>query len=333
MKMKGKIVKRFGILFVAALFVAVLLAAGNTHAAAWPDKGKILTMYVAAGAGSGSDMAGRVIAQFLEQELGVKVVVINKAGGGNQVGITEYLSKAGTDGYTILCLNTPVAASTYLDPDRKAPYNMKDIQLVANYGHSSVAVAVKKGGKYKTLQDLVTAAKANPNKIKGTASSAMSQSDYGMILLEKATGIILAHMFFDQQGEQRAALLGDHVDAEFNNTFELVPGQKSGEIQTVAVFDTKEDPYLPGIPTAESQGFKVYMYAGFGLAYKMGTPKEIVDTVAAAVKRASAKPALLEMFKKVGLDVRPLSGQEYAAYWKYNEDVVKGVLEDMKKRR
>ena len=315
-----------------ALCLAVLLMAG-TASAAWPEKGKVLTMYVASGAGGGSDMAGRMIASVLEKELGVKVVVINKGGGGSQIGVTEYMAKAGTDGYTILCANTPVTISPYMDPARKATYNLsRDMKMAVGYGFSPCAVAVKKGGKYKSLKDLVEAAKANPGKIKGTASGPMVQNDLSMVLLNKAAGIQIARMYFDQQGEQRAALLGGHVDAEFNNDFELIAGNKSGEIETLAVFDKEPAAALPGVKTAESMGYKVYMAAAYGLGYKTGTPQEVLDAVEAAVLRASKKPEMAESFQKIGLGVKIMTGKEYTAYWKGIEEVVGDVIKDAAKK-
>jgi tripartite-type tricarboxylate transporter receptor subunit TctC len=321
--------KRFGVILAAAVCVAFLLTVG-TASAAWPEKGKVLTMYVASGAGGGSDMAGRTIAAVLEKELGIHVVVVNKGGGGSQIGATEYMAKAGTDGYTIFCANTPVTISPYMDPARKATYNLgKDMTMAAGYGFSPCAVAVKKGGKYKSLKDLVEAAKAAPNKIKGTASGPMVQNDLAMVLLNKAAGIQIARMYFDQQGEQRAALLGGHVDAEFNNDFELIAGNKSGEIETLAVFDKETTPALPGVKTAESMGYKVYMAAAYGLGYKNGTPKEVIDAVEAAVARGLKKPETVTSFQKIGLGVKYMSGKDYTAYWKTIEDVVGDVVKDM----
>ena len=326
----GKCRNRFGVLFTTAVCVAVLLLAGIVSAAAWPEKGKILTMYVASGAGGGSDMAGRMIAQILEKELGMRVVVVNKGGGGSQIGVTEYLSKAGTDGYTILAANTPVLISPYMDPSRKATYHLgKDIQLAGGYGFSPCAVAVKKGGKYKSLKDLVEAAKANPGKIKGTASGPLVQNDLAMVLLNKVAGIDIARMYFDQQGEQRAALLGGHVDAEFNNDFELIAGQKSGEIETLAIWDKEPAEVLPGVKTGESQGYPVYMAAAYGLGYKTGTPQEIVDQVEAAMMRGAKKPENAELYKKVGLVAKVMNGKEYRVYWKGIEDVVGDVIKSM----
>jgi tripartite-type tricarboxylate transporter receptor subunit TctC len=325
-----KCTRRFGVILVMAACVALLLIAGTVSAASWPDKSKILTMYVASGAGGGSDMAGRMIASVLEKELGIKVVVVNKGGGGSQIGVTEYMAKAGTDGYTILCANTPVTISPYMDPARKATYNLsRDMKMAVGYGFSPCAVAVKKGGKYKSLKDLVEAAKANPGKIKGTASGPMVQNDLSMVLLNKAAGVNIARMYFDQQGEQRAALLGDHVDAEFNNDFELIAGNKSGEIETLAVFDKDQTPTLPGVKTAESMGYKVHMAAAYGLGYKTGTPQEVLDAVEAAVIRASKKPEMAESFQKIGLGVKVMTGKEYTAYWKGIEDVVGDVIKDM----
>lgn len=328
----GKCRKRFGVLFVVAASVAALLTAGAASEAAWPDKSKVLTMYVASGAGGGSDMAGRMIAQILEKELGMRVVVVNKGGGGSQIGVTEYLSKAGTDGYTILAANTPVLISPYMDPSRKATYHLgKDIQLAGGYGFSPCAVAVKKGGKYKSLKDLVEAAKANPGKIKGTASGPLVQNDLAMVLLNKVAGIEIARMYFDQQGEQRAALLGGHVDAEFNNDFELIAGQKSGEIETLAIWDKEPAEALPGVKTGESQGYPVYMAAAYGLGYKTGTPQEIVDQVEAAMMRGAKKPENAELYKKVGLVAKVMNGKEYREYWTGIEKVVGEVIRGMKK--
>ena len=323
--------KRFGILLAIAVCVAVLLVAGTVSAAAWPEKDKVLTILAASGAGGGTDMAARAIAQVLEKELGMKVVVVNKGGGGSQIGVTEYMAKAGTDGYMLLAANTPVTISPYMDPDRKATYHLgKDIQLAGSYGFSPCAVAVKKGGKYKSLKDLVAAAKANPNQIKGTASGPLVQNDLAMVLLNKVAGVQIARMYFDQQGEQRGALLGGHVDAEFNNDFELIAGQKSGEIETLAVWDKEPTVALPGIPTGESLGFPVYMAAAYGLGYKTGTPQAIVDTVEAAMIRGMKKPEAAAVFAKIGLNVKVMTGKEYRTYWKGIEDVVGEVIKDMK---
>ena len=331
MRPTEKKMKHFVILLVTLVCIAVLLTAGNSSAANWPEKDKVITLYVAGGAGGAADIPARALVQCLEPELGNKIVVVNRPP--NQVGTTEYLAKAGTDGYTILFANSPTTHVAYLDPDRKAPYSRKDFMMVTGVGSGPSGVAVLKGSRFKTLKDLVEAAKANPGKIRATASGPFTLGDFGIVTLEKAAGVKFTRMYYDQQGEQRAALLGGHADAEFNGGFEFIPGQKSGEIETLAVFDTTEYKYLPGVPTTESQGYKAYGgKTTMGLVYKTGTPQEIADTLAAAVKRVSTKPEFLAMFEKIGMVVTALSGKELSAVWDSNEEMVKALLEDLKKK-
>ena len=227
MRPTEKKMKHFVILLVTMVSIVVLITADDSSAANWPEKDKVITLYVAGGAGGAADIPARALVQCLEPELGNKIVVVNRPP--NQVGTTEYLAKAGTDGYTILFANSPTTHVAYLDPDRKAPYSRKDFMMVTGVGSGPSGVAVLKGSRFKTLKDLVEAAKANPGKIRATASGPFTLGDFGIVTLEKAAGVKFTRMYYDQQGEQRAALLGGHADAEFNGAFEFLPGQKSGD--------------------------------------------------------------------------------------------------------
>jgi tripartite-type tricarboxylate transporter receptor subunit TctC len=318
-------VKRFSVILLALVSATVMLTAGDGWAANWPEKGKIINYYMPSGSGGYSDMVARAIQPFLEAELGCKIVILVKPGGAGQIGTTEFLSKAGTDGYTVLQasqLNTP---AVYLDAARKTPYGRKDLQLVAKFTDTIVAIAVQKESRYKSLRDLVEAARANPGKIKVTVSGPMNTGDMALFLLERASGVKFAHVIYDNQGEQRAALLGGHVDAECNPTSEFVAGQKSGEISTLAILDTEENEFLPGVKTATAQGYKATISAGTTLVYKMGTPMEIVNTLAAAVKKAVGTPECAAMFKKMGLIRRVEVGQPLADAWNATEDMVRTI--------
>jgi tripartite-type tricarboxylate transporter receptor subunit TctC len=333
MRSKVKNKRCSGKVLVIAVSALILLMAGHGSAANWPDKGKLITILIAYGAGGGADMTVRAMQPFLEQELGAKIVVINKPGGATQVGTTEYLQKAGTDGYTILHNVMPSFPAIYLDPDRKAPYTRKDFILVANISRNPVGIAVKKGSRYKSLKDLIEGAKANPGKIVISSSGPLSPADLAIFALEKAAGVKFAHIFFDQQGEQRAALLGDHVAAESNPLQELVAGHKSGEIEVLATTSEKQNKFLPDVKTAEALGYKAFASSSSGLTYKAGTPKEIVDTVVAAVKRVDANPEFQKQLERIGVTVDVLTGSEYADYWNQVEELVTAALADLKTRK
>ena len=112
----------FVTIFAAAVSAAMLLPAVNASAANWPEKGKVITILVPSGAGGGADMSSRAFQPYLEKELGTKIIIVNKAGGGTQIGAQEYVAKAGTDGYMLLYAITPNMPAHYMDPDRKATY-------------------------------------------------------------------------------------------------------------------------------------------------------------------------------------------------------------------
>jgi tripartite-type tricarboxylate transporter receptor subunit TctC len=327
MRFKGKSMKCFVAGMAALMSASVLLTTGDASAANWPEKGKVITVYVPTGAGGGADTNIRLILPFLEKEFGVKTVVINKAGGGGAIGIQEFLQKSRTDGYTLLATILPGQPTTYLDPERKAPYGRNDFILAANVTFNPAAIAVIKSSRYKTLKDLIEAARANPRKIKVTSAGPLNASDMGELALEKVAGVQFAHMFFDQQGEQRAALLGGHVDAEANTLPELVAGHKGGEIEVLAVLDDRESKYIPGAKTAESQGYKAYSYSCVGFGFKAGTPKEIVDTFATAVKKASAEPEFQRLVEKLGTTIRVLTGKDYDNLWRQTEEMDKEALD------
>jgi tripartite-type tricarboxylate transporter receptor subunit TctC len=320
-------------LLVAVVPAQILMTAGNVLAANWPEKGKLITLIVPYGAGGGSDMIFRAMQPFLEAELGTKFVVVNKPGGGSQIGTTEFLSKAGTDGYTLLNCVLSSFPAVYLDPDRKAPYGRKDFQLITNIASNSIGIAVKKGSRYKSLKDLVAAAKANPGKVLIASTGPMSTPDVAIFAIEKAAGVKFGHMFFDGQGEMRAALLGGHIDGEANPILELVPGHKSGEIEVLVNTGDSRFKGLPDVMTAEEQGYKAFLYSSQGLTYKAGTPKEIVDTMAAAVKRISENPEFQKLSDKMAINIRIISGKEYDDFWSQTESLVGAALTELRARK
>ncbi len=299
---------------------------------AWPEKGKVITQNVPYGAGGGADISARTLQPLLEKELGVSMPIVNLAGGSGQVGMTEFVKSSKPDGYMVVWTLIPNVQTSYLDPERKAVYSMKDLQLVANFAYDPILISVKKGSKFKTLKDLVDYAKANPGKVRASSSGLMGTSHVAGVQLEMAAGIKFAHMFFEQQGEQRAALLGEHLEVELNTTSETVSGVKDGELTALAVFDQQESKYLPGVPTAKSQGYDVSMASSRGIAMKAGTPMANVNIMADAIKKIEADPANKVQFDKMNLGTKYLGPKDYQDYWAEKEKDIKAVMDASKKQ-
>ena len=153
---------RFAIALVAVATMLAFLGAFlpcTVQAAAFPEKGRTLTHIVAYPPGGGTDVTARLLAPMLEKELGIQVQVLNKGGAGGQIGFTE-LVRSKPDGYTIGNLILPTVITTYLDPTRKAVFSRKSFQLLALQDNDPGIIAVKATGPFKTLKDLIDAAKA-----------------------------------------------------------------------------------------------------------------------------------------------------------------------------
>ena len=175
----------------AALAAVALMVSGTTKAPAqsmgFPAKDKAITFIVPWGAGGGSDTSARLLVPSMERTLGVKIQVLNKPGGGSQLGITA-LADTKPDGYTIGLLSMPAGMTVYLDPDRKARFSRKDLAPVALMNVDPQAVIVGPGSPYKTLEDLVSAAKAKPNTIRASITGLISDTHLGVLMFMKATG-------------------------------------------------------------------------------------------------------------------------------------------------
>ncbi len=330
----SKVGKMMGCIIRLAMTVAVMtlliFASQPTTAADYPAKGKVITQIVPFGVGGSIDLTARYMQPLLEKELGVPMPIINKVGGAGAVGFLEFLNTK-PDGYTICWVTSPSWTATYMDLQRKPTYGRKDFVLVANVALDPTTVLVRPDSPYKTLKDLVNAAKANPGKIKTTTSNLMSTSHVAGTQLELAAGVKFAYILYDQQGEQRAALLGGHADAEFNTASESAPAVKSGQLRSLAVFDNQPSRFLAGVPTAISQGYKASFSSVRGIAVKAGTPDSIVNALDAAVRKALANPENQKDLEQKMLTTRYMGPKEYATFWNECEKQVLVALEDVKK--
>ncbi len=297
--------------------------------------GKPITFVVGWAAGGATDIGARLVAAGLEKELKTQVQVIDKPGAGSQVGITE-LVRAKPDGYTIGTTNLPTTNTLYLDPQRQAVFGRKDFAPIANYLSSPMALAVKGDGPYKKLQDLVDDAKKRPDKVTVANVGILGVSHLPILALEKAANVKFAHVEITQAPEIGTGIIGNHLDAGSGTAGNWTGLWRSGDLRYIAMFDRKEDPSFPNVPTAESQGYKVYSVTDMGVSAPPGTPKEIVDILSNAIKKVVAS----DEFKKKSLDIAMnpnfMDSAQYSAYWdeidKFAEPLVKQYRNEEKKK-
>ncbi|MHB0869475.1 MAG: tripartite tricarboxylate transporter substrate binding protein [Chloroflexota bacterium] len=300
----------------------------------FPEKGKTITIIVPVAAGGGSDVSTRVLVPALQKALnGTNIEVVNKAGANQQIGHTEFV-KAKPDGYTIAMTNLPTTFTNYLDPDKKAVYNRQSFVPIAAPVLDPGIVVVKADSPYKTMKDLVEAAKAKPGEITIGATGIMTAPHLMLLKVEQVTGAKFNIIQFDKgAADATNALLGGHIMGQSGFIGDLFTQVKSGNFRALAVMDTDRSPFLPEIPTMKELGFDVVYYTARGYAIQKDTPQAIVDTLKGAFKAASADPDVKKRQTEMGLTQKYIGAKEYGALWDQMEKESKAMIDAIRAKK
>jgi len=310
----------------ALAFLTGALLSFPAGAADFPQKGKAIQILVGFAAGGSSDAGARILASGMEKELGTSVVVVNKPGASSQIAYTT-LTQAKPDGYTIGNTNFPSAVVSYLDPARKATYTRKDFDLLALHVIDPGLIAVKKDSPFKTVKDVVEAAKGNPKKLRISTTGIQSDEAFGILQFQKMTGAQFALVHFSQGiAPAMTAFLGGKIDVFCGNVGDLLSQFKSGEVRILGIMDDQQSPFYPGVKTFEEQGYKLYSSSSRGFAAPAGTPKEVVNTLSEAIKKAVATEDHKKRMADMGLTIRYMDSAGYTKYWGEYETMLKELL-------
>jgi tripartite-type tricarboxylate transporter receptor subunit TctC len=263
--------------------LAVSLAGTRARAAGYPD-GKPIMLIVPYAPGGVTDTGARLMASALEPLLNTPVRVVNRVGAASQVGLTE-LVRAKPDGLILSYVVLPTVVTHYLDPARSAIYTRRDFQPVAMHHRVPQVLAVHSDGPYKTLRDLVEAARARPEEIKVSDSGLMGVPHTCVLMLQVAAGVKFSSVHFGGGAPSVTALLGKHVDVLAGATADARPYKASGEFRVLGVAAEAPDPMMPEVPTMRSQGYDVLAASSTGIVAPAGTPAPIIDTLTTAMRK------------------------------------------------
>lgn len=301
-------------LTLAAAALTASLAPALAQDAAYPDTSKTIRLIIPNSAGGGTDIAGRLLAEGLEQKLGTTVIVENLSGAGGIEGATQ-LMNAAPDGYTIALVPVPQVSMYYLDPERGGDFKRENTVAIAQHDYGALAIAVAKDSPYQTLKDVVDAAKAKPGSITSASSSVLSTGHLSLLRLNKVAGVDLNWTAMEQQGTALASLLGGSINIITDTYSELYPHAKSGNVRLLAVFDTQRAPNSPDVPTAQEQGFDVVVTTTRLVIAPKGTPDAVVKTIETAVKDLIADPAYQAKAKERSVNVNFRDSAGAAKLW------------------
>jgi tripartite-type tricarboxylate transporter receptor subunit TctC len=292
--------------------LALLLMAGGAHAQTpWPTKPvKIL---VPTAPGGTADALARMYGQHLGKVLGQQFYVENRGGAGNVLGIDSVV-RSPADGYTLL-LGAGTITINHL-VTKKLPYDvLRDLTPVTQMISVPNVLVVNASQPMKSLADYVAAAKAAPGQLNYGSAGVGSNLHLAMELLKYRTGIQVTHVPYKGVGPALQDTLAGHVMSMISNIPSSKPHIDKGALRALAVTSLKRSPALPNVPTMSEEGVGGYEVLNwFGVFAPAGTPKEIVDRLAAEATAMFADPKTRDMLKGEGADPIASSPTEFAAF-------------------
>ncbi len=295
------------------LAIAGLLAFGALHTAGAADAypSKPIRVFVGYSAGGAVDAIARTVGQKMAGILGQPVIVENKPGAGTNIAV-KALTTSAPDGYTLLLAANALSVNPALF--KPAPYDLdKDLLPVSLVGRVPVVFTVREGSEFKTLQELVAAAKARPGAITVATPGNGSTPHLAMELFQHTAGLSVRHVPYKGGAQALTDVLGGHVDVVAVNALEALPLATAGKLRVLAVMSAERSDVLPGVPTVAQSGYPGFEASvWYGFVVPAGTPKAIVATLHDAVQKALASDDVRKQLAAAGGVTLPGPTEQFA---------------------
>ena len=294
-----------------ALF-AVALAAAPAGAQNWPHRP--ISLIVPFAAGGGTDAFARPLAQQLDQQLGTRVIVDNRAGAGGNTGAAA-AAKAEPDGYTFFvgASHHVIAPSIYPNLTYDLQRDFVPIGIVSQVPH--VVVVHPQKVTAKTLSELVAFAKANPGKLNYASAGAGTTHHLAGEMFKLLTGTNIVHVPYRGAGPAMQDLVAGQVDMAFDGLGSSAAQIAGGQIRALAVASPKRVAAFPDLPTAAEAGVPGYEVSTFyALWAPKNTPPAIVDRMIKELQTALQAPGIRDAWVRQGSDIPTLTGAEFGAF-------------------
>jgi tripartite-type tricarboxylate transporter receptor subunit TctC len=302
---------RFVFSAVAAWLLAIALQAQAEDA--WPRRP--ITIVVPFQAGGSADLLARIVQQQLQAEVGVPLVVENRSGAGGTIG-TAYVAKAPNDGYTLLLGTLSTNALNEFMYGNLLYNTERDFQPIALLVRLPNLLVVGPHNPAKTVPELIDYIRANDGKLNYGSSGFGTFSHLAVVMFELATSTHMTHVPFRSAADHVNNLRNGSIDLAIDSMTTLWPQAQTGSIRAIAVTSENHSPSAPELPTI-GETLKGYAVSSWqGLLAPAGTPRPIVDRIAAALMVVFQRPEVQRELTKVGAEPAFMSPDEFAAFIK-----------------
>jgi tripartite-type tricarboxylate transporter receptor subunit TctC len=277
-------------------------------------------------AGGATDLTARVVAERMSTLLGQPVVIDNRPGAGGNLG-SDVVAKAEPDGYTLLTCTIGTASINQFLYTR-LPYDpMRDLTSIALINEVANGIVVAANSPFKTLQDLLAAAKAKPAELNyGTPGNGTSGHLCGEYLKTK-TGVNLTHVPYRGTSQIIPDVLAGRVEVAIDNLPSYLPHVQAGRMRCLAVTSASRWFSLPDVPTVKESGVPDFeAVAWFGFQAPAKVPRPIIDKLAQTVTGIVAEPGVVERLREIGSSPKPLGPAEFDRYIAAENDKWRDVV-------
>jgi tripartite-type tricarboxylate transporter receptor subunit TctC len=283
---------------IRTLLLALLVVAGDAAAQSYPNHP--VRIVIGFTPGGGVDINARLLAAKLSEQIGQQFVVENKPGAGTNIA-NEYVAKSAPDGYTLLFNSAAFAINLALY--RNPPYALKDFAPVSVFSESVNLLVVSASLPARNVKELVAMAKEKPGSLNYSSAGAGTSQHMAAELFKLRTGTNIVHVPYKGSAPALTALIAGEVQLSFSNTVAINQHVKSGRLRALAVAGPKRTEVLPDVPTMKEAGVEgVEVPLWFGLLAPAGTPRDIVQMLAANVAKAAHSPDLRHKLVDQGAD-------------------------------
>jgi tripartite-type tricarboxylate transporter receptor subunit TctC len=290
--------------------MAALAAACTVHAQDYPNKP--IRIIIPSTPGGGTDYIGRLMSNKLHELNGWAVVPENKPGAGTALGLAE-AARAPAQGYDLVIGQSdnvtliPLLMKVAYDP-------VKDLVPVALVATTPMVLLVAESSPYKTLPEVIEAAKKEPNKISYGTSGTGGGVHIAMEMLQHEAGFKMQHVPYKGSAPALADLMGGHLQFAGSSISSAASLIKAGKVRALAVTSPKRNPALPDVPTVAELGYKDFsVVTYYGVLAPAKTPADIVARLNTDFNKLLARKDVQEALASQGLETAPVSSAQFAA--------------------
>jgi tripartite-type tricarboxylate transporter receptor subunit TctC len=292
-----------------ALGALAPLAAPALAQPAWRPE-KSITMVVAFTAGGGTDIAARLIARFMERDLGQSVVVLNRPGAAGEIGFAE-LARSRPDGYTIGFINTPPIVTIPIE--RRSSFQFSDFAMIANIVDDPDGLWVMPNSPYRSVADLIEDARRRPETIGYGTTGVGSDDHLAMLALERVAGVKFVHVPYPGAVQIKVDLASGLLPLACTNLGDCINDWRQGTLRPLVQMGATRWERAAELPTLRELGYDVVMGSMRGIAAPSRVPRAALERLALSVRRTVEHPEFQEQANQQNLPLRFLGPEAFAS--------------------